>query len=241
MDRLDIHGFADRELAPEEMTRLEKEISSSPEATSELQAIASLKLCLQTKLEQPQAGELWKECVGRLDELDRVKKAETFVGKYAWALSVMLFIVILGGGLMNRYRGSSVAVGNIAVLSGDMMSLGAPRTSQPEQLRSWISDQTGQQLRLKVDPSRVVALAYVDQPQGRIVRLTMRDTSGVLDLMVIPNVSSVDGVEPMGGGMFAGQVNGRNCVTWPDAGCAVLVIGDRSAVELRDFAATLYR
>jgi hypothetical protein len=240
IDRLDIHAFADRELAPDELTRLEREIASSPEATRELQAIQSLKSCLLTKLEAPQPGEVWKICSERLDELDRVKKAESFVGKYAWALSALLFAVILGGGLLNRARGYSVNMANVATFNSDLTSWGAPRITQPEKLRSWISNQTGQRPTLHVDPDKVVALAISDQPQGRVVRLRMRDNLGLVDLMIIPNVSGIDGVRPMGGGMFMGQVNGFNCVTWPDSGCEVLVIGSQEPAQLQQFAQSLY-
>ena len=88
IDRLDIHAYADRELAPEEMARLEKEIAASPDATRELDAIHGLKNCLQTKVEQADCARLWTGCIGRLNELDKVKKAEYFVGKWAFEWDV---------------------------------------------------------------------------------------------------------------------------------------------------------
>jgi anti-sigma factor RsiW len=241
IEPLNLHAFADGELSSDEMARLDKEIAESPEASRELEAIRSLKTCLQTRLDQPDAGTLWKQCASRLDELDKVKRAETFVGKYAWALSALLFVVILSGGMLNRMRGSSVGVGQVASISSDMTSMSAPRLSQPEQLRSWITDQTGHRPRIVVDPAKVRAYAYTDQIEGRIVRFQIDEGNGTVELMVIPNITKVEGVRSIGDGMFAGQINGLNCVTWPDSGCAVIVIGNQSVDALKAFGRTLYR
>jgi hypothetical protein len=112
--------------------------------------------------------------------------------------------------------------------------------SQPEQLRNFITDQTGRRPKIVVDPSKVEGYDFSDQPEGRSLRVRMRDSGVRLDLIIIPNVT-VDGVRPIGDGMFAGQVNGFNCVTWPDSGCAVVVIGDRDVEGLKNFAQALYR
>jgi hypothetical protein len=239
IDRLNIHAYADGELGPDEMARLEAEIAASPEASRELEAIRCLQSCLHAKMPQPQPGDSWKACLDRLDELDRVKKAETFVGKYAWALCALLFVVILGGGLLNRYRGGSV---NMSTVASDLSGM-VPMSSipQPDKLRSWIGSQIGQAPPISSIPPHVVDVAYSDQPEGRIVRVRFQDAQGIVALLIIPNVGGVNGVQPIGDGMFAGQVNGHNCVIRPDSGCAVLVIGDRDLNQLQAFTQSLYR
>lgn len=241
IDRLDIHAFADNELSPEEMAQARIEIGASPESSRELAAIESLKACLQAKAEHVAPEDVWHMCVGRLDELDRVKKAETFVGKYAWAISAMLFAVIIAGGMFNRFRGGSVGMAAVASMSSDLVPLQSPSINHPEQLRKWIGDQTGERPSLFTQiPAQVVGFAFSDQPQGRIVRVTMRDSNGMIDLMVIPNVARVEGVRPLDGDLFQGQINGINCVTWhDDSGCQLLLIGDRQTDQLRVFAQAL--
>lgn len=242
MDRLDIHAFADRELTAEEMSRLQSEIAASPEAARELEVIQSLKSCLSTKMDQPQAASLWRDCVGRLNEMDRAKKAEHFVGKYAWAICGALFCAIIGGGMLNHFRGPSVGMGTIASEISGMTPMSSPQMSQPEQLRTWINQQTGHRPTIVIDPSKVIRYSYLDQPNGsRIVRIRLLSSVGVVDLLVIPNVAKIDGVQPIGGGMSVGQANGLNCVTWQDGECAVVVAGPQDPQDLRQYAQSLYR
>ncbi len=241
IDRLDIHAFADRELSPEEMARLQQEIQASPDAARELEAIQSLKVCLTTKLEPQRDASLWRDCVGRLNEIDRAKKAEQFVGKYAWAICGALFVAILGGGLLNHYRGPSVGMGTIASEISSMTPMSTLPASQPEQLRSWINAQTGQRSRIFIDPRKVIRAAYLDQPGGRTFRFRMNDAIGIVDVLLIPNVSSIDGVQEIGDGMSVGQASGLNCVTWQDGGGVVIVAGVQDPQQLREFARSLYR
>ncbi len=236
IDRLDIHAYADRELSPEEIAKLGDQISGSPEASRELQAIQALKYCLQTKLSTEECNAMWKQCQGRLDELDRAKKAEFYVSKYAWAICSILFLVIVGGGLFNRYRGG-IGLSQVASLNSEFLPMATPRVSNPEHLRDWLGDQTGQRTRLFIDPSTVVWAAYSDQPEmGRIVRFRLRDGDGLVDLTIVPNVERVSGAQPIGNGMMAGQINGRNCVVQFGPGVAVFWTGDRDFQQLCDCA-----
>ena len=135
---------------------------------------------------------------------------------------------------MRRSQGPSLGMAAVASSMGDFISMPAPRASQPEQLKSWLRE-------LRIDPSMIMAQAYADRPEGRLWRLSLRDEKGPVELLVIPNVTRLEGVEPIGGDMYAGQISGSNCVTWPDRGCALLVIGDRSIDQLKQFALGLYR
>ncbi|HVT14042.1 MAG TPA: hypothetical protein VHE55_17395 [Fimbriimonadaceae bacterium] len=232
IDRLDIHAFADRELSPEEMARLQHEIQASPDAARELEVIQSLKVCLAGKLEAPTDASLWRGCVGRLNEIDRARKAEQFVGKYAWAICGALFLAILGGGILNHYRGPSVGMGTIASEISSMTPMSSMPLSQPEQLRG---------SRIVIDPRKVIRAAYLDQPSGRTYRFRMNDAIGIVDVLLIPNVSGIDGVQEIGDGMSVGRANGLNCVTWQDGGGVVIVAGEQDPQQLRDFARSLYR
>jgi len=235
IDRLDIHAFADRELSPDELDLLEKEIAASPEAARELEVIRSLKSCLMAKMPTPEMGGLWKDCRNRLDELDKVKKTEFIVGKYAWALSALLFAVILAGGLYNHFTGGSVSVGRLASDISGMTRV--PPSGQPQMLRQFMGDQR----TLHIDPGHVVSVAYADRPEGRIWQFTLQDQSGLYDVVTIPNVTRVEGAQPIDDNLYSGQLNGHNCVIRPDSGFIVLVIADRDTRGLRDLTQSLYR
>ena len=242
IDQLDVHAFADRELAPEDMSRVEKEIAASPESTRELEAIRGLKTCLQTKMSPPECADAWKDCRVRLNELERVKKAEYFVGRYAWALCSVLFVVILGGGMLARLHGSSMPMGQVVSELGSMTPLQTPNLSHPEALRSFLLDQTGQSSTISSIPAQVVDVAYAIQPDGgRIVRIRLRDTEGIVALLYIPEATGVEGFQSIGDGMLAGQINRLNCVIRPEKGGMVMLIGNRDTSELRNFALSLYR
>lgn len=241
IDRLELHAYADDELSSEERSRIEHELAGCPESQREVEAIRGLRNCLQTKLESPSCAQLWKSCAGRLDELDSVKKAESFVSKYAWGLSLLLFLVIAGGGLMNRVRGGSVNMGGVASMASEMIPIQSSPVNDAQPLGNWIETQTGERPALVADPARVVGLAYTDRPEGRIIQVQMIDSVGAVNLIVIPRVTRVEGARPMGEGMYAGQVNGMNCVTWADSGCAIIAIGGRGHEQLREFAQSLYR
>lgn len=241
IERLDLHAYADKQLDPQEMARVADAIKQSPEAQKELEAIQQLKSCLQSKAEQPECGAAWKECVSRFNEMDRVKVTESFVGKYAWALCVVLFVALVGGGILNRARGGSVGLGEVASITSDLVPMGGQsQMRRPEQLRSWISDQTGYQTKSNFDPSRIETVAYSDQANGRNVMLRVRDDRGTIDVLYLPNVNINEG-EALGGNMLGGKVNGLNCVTWHDGDIQVMVIGSRDANDLRSFAQSLYR
>ena len=236
IDRLDIHAFADHELAPERLAQLESEINASPEAQRELEAIRGLKSCLKSKAQTPECGTVWKGCAERLNELDRVKKAESFVGKYAWGLCALLFVVIIGGGVLNRLQGGNVGMGQVASDISSMVPMQGT-SSQPEQLNSLIHNPA-----IVIDPNRVrIVQPIVDRLSGRVTGVQLRDSIGLANLIIIPDVGGVDGGQSIGDGMFAGQINGHNCVICPRSGSAVLLMGDRDTSQLHDFALSILR
>ena len=241
IERAELHAFADKELDPQDMARIADAVKASPEAQRELEAIQSLKSCLQTKIEQPECRDAWKECLTRFNEMDRVKVTENFVGKYAWALCIVLFFALVGGGVLNRARGGSVGLGEVASITSELVPMGGgSQMRRPEQLRNWINDQTGCETKSVFDPSRIESVAYSDQANGRNVMLRLRDQAGTIDVLYLPNVNINEGMA-LGGSMYAGKVNGLNCVTWHDGSVQLLVIGNRQTDELRTFAQSMYR
>lgn len=239
-ERTDLHAFADGELPSVEATALDAEIAASPALAAEVERIRSIKQCLATHAVRHEAPEVWKGCVGRLDEIDRVRKAEHFVGKYAWAICSLLFLVIVSGGILTRARGGSMRMGDVAAVSAGLVPTSNPHLSAPEQIPTLIDQQIGERPTFMLDPRHVVGVAASDQPMGRVIDFHLRDEIGDADVMVIPQ-TTVEGVQPMGDGLSAGEINGVNCVAWRDGGCSVLLIAPRSHEELRAMAHSFYR
>ncbi len=236
-----VHGYADGELTANERAHVESLLQSSPQAQAEFEAIKNLKSFLAAQPSKPVEPALWKSCAKRLDEIDRAKRTEGFITRYAWALSLLLFVVIMGGGYLRRIHGSSVGTGEVAAYASSLVPISGPKPRQAEQLNTWINDQTGQRPKITLDPSRILGVAIADQGDRRIVSVRFTDQSGELALMVIPGVTAVDGVQPMGNGMFACKIDKMNGVTWGDGDCAVVLIGNRDYEYLRTVALALYR
>jgi hypothetical protein len=93
---------------------------------------------------------------------------------------------------------------------------------------------------IHVDPSKIRGAAYADEPQGRVVRLQLAAPMGDVALVMIPNVGNIEGVQPIGDGFSAGQING-NCVCWVDSGKAYFLIGGYDLSQLKSYAQSLYR
>jgi anti-sigma factor RsiW len=239
IDPLDIQAYADGELSPEDRARVEREIAASESATAELVRIRALKSFLAEKSEAVDGDDVWTRCVSRLDELDRSRRVEGFVGRYAWGLCGLFFLVILAGGVFNRANQQSVRTGDVAsyvaglgpsssggVIDDKMLQVKRGLNSLLKNLQqAQASDQiilTGQREGISRDGRRVVAF-------------DMRDSRGVMSLLVIPGVTTIDAMSETDatGAFGAGMIGQSNYVCWVDGGYALVLIGDRSPQELQ--------
>ncbi len=81
IDRNDLHALADNELSSEEQASLLRELESDANARVEYQNIVAMKTALKQSSTSPECGELWNRCQARLNELDKTKRVESFVGR----------------------------------------------------------------------------------------------------------------------------------------------------------------
>lgn len=241
MDQLDLHAVVDGELAPEELASANRLIAEDPKLQQQVESLRSLKACLNQKTEKPECASLWKDCVGRLNEIDKVRRAEFVVGKYSWALCAVFAFVILGAGYFGRLHSSTVRTGEVASMASSLIPIASPKAAAPEDMKTWINEKIGYRPQMAIDSSMVTSSRYSESGDRRMVCLGLRDQDEELALMVFNGVSRVEGVEPMGGGMFAGRLERMNCVIWSDHGNVVLLAGNRAHEYLRAYAARLYR
>jgi hypothetical protein len=217
IDPLALHALADGELEKAEAQRLRHEVEGDTQAAAQLRSIESLKLLLKEKTQQPECGKEWRTCVGRLNELDKARRVEGFVGRYAWALCSMFFIAIVTGGLLGRSGGDrTVQTADLGRLASTLVPARAPHNAAPSEMDRWV-DYHLRRARLSMDPSRlqVMAVAQGEMDGQRVVRLTLRDPSGDLALLVLPKPLSTAGLQPIRGtGYYAGSVDSLNLVAW---------------------------
>src|SRR5690349_7885295 len=96
-DPKQLHALADEELTPAEASVVRESLKHDPQAAAEYSAILNLKDIVRSNALQHSDEEVWKACVRRLDGIDKTRRVEGFVGRYAWALCGAMFLFILSG------------------------------------------------------------------------------------------------------------------------------------------------
>ncbi len=231
-DWLDIHALADGQLDGEERRRAEERCASDASSAAELRSVQTLKDTLRYKAEPQTCAKTWSRCRDRLAEMDRARRVESFVGKYAWGLTSLFLVAILGAALFNQSAGPrELRTGDVAKLVSGVAQIAPTREAMPEDMKAWIRNAP---LRLEMNGFQVQML---DQGvwQGRhIARFRLVDRAGALALLVVRGVDSIDGVAPLAGrsGYFAGTMDSMSCVNWLDQGVSLSLVGPRSFEEL---------
>lgn len=234
---LDIHALADGELSKEESQALRKLIASNPAVEAEFSSISNFVDFVSSNAARHQADDCWKACVIRLNELDRSKKVEGFMGRYAWAMCATLFALIIGG----RYAVKDVR--GESARSADLIRIfrSAPKDqSQNQQLYAHLfegSKQARSGLRIREHATGSILDVPVD-------RFTIQDRKGDLTYFIIQDIVNFEDATEVtsGSGIFGGMISspdsqgapGLNCVIWTDQGQTRVLLGPRSISELAD-------
>lgn len=239
-DLLDIHALADGVLGSEEAERVEARIANCPKSMAEYKAILATRRATASLTDSVSCESTWISCRKRLDELDRARRVESFVGRYAWGLCSLFLFLILGAGMMNRSSGSILASGDVAnLLSSAGPSVSAPRSNAPEEMSRWVRDVVGP-APVTIQLDRVQILGYTHCPiaDRTAVRLALRDRLGFAMLVVIPGVDRIEDFIPNASsdGYCMSTIGNRPCLSWTEGGFAFVVTGDRSAEGLREIA-----
>jgi anti-sigma factor RsiW len=237
-----LHAYADGELTGAERTEVEAALKADPAAAAELVAIRNTKTFVAKNLRTSECEDVWKACCGRLDEIDKTKRVEGFVSKYAWGLCALFLCVILAGGVLRKLNPNTVRTGQVASYVSGLAGGWSRPPAQPEGRREWVAEKLGQ-VGAEMKPNQLVVLAGQDGivDNHHVVRLMMADAVGPLELVVVSNTDEIEGGEAMGR-FRTGSINGANCVAWKQNGCAAFLMGDstqRSHEDLADIANTL--
>lgn len=236
-DWLDIHALADGQLEGKERSDAEARLAGSKECRAEHDSILMIKSVLACKCEAHASPEAWSVCRARLQELQKKRGVEAFVGRYAWGLCGIFLAAIIGAGIMNRSGlRQELAAGDVARIASGMAQL-SPTQGHMEDMRSWIKD------RVMIDFGNL-------KPQygesgvikgHEVSRFLVRDGKGPFSLIVVQGEEEFEGVEPISGpgNYSAVRVEGGNGVTWHDEGFTLLVVGSRSIDEMLNVAESI--
>ena len=234
-----LHALADGELAPLEAQNLREALKTDPRGAAEVDAVLNLKEFLAKNSPRHADEEVWRACVRRLDAIDRSRKAEGFVSRYAWALCGIMFVLIVTGRFATRTgHGDSARSADLARF------LGAPapvteRNRMDSRLYEAILGQVGHNL----DPNEI----EVGMPVRRVVdgmliqRVPMRDRSGDLILTRVNRLLELQDTEPLpnSADVAFGLMDGANGLVWHHAGETWVLSGDRSVDSLDEVASRL--
>jgi anti-sigma factor RsiW len=233
---LDIHALADGELAQPDRAAMEQRVAADPNLRRELEAVTELKQTVKTKVDAATCHKTWANCTQRLKELEKKRKAELFVGKYAWAMCCTIFALIIGAGLMNRnFGGSQVGTGDVARMMASLapFSQRVPNNNVQD-MGQWLKDLAGAPVTVETSGLRPLAHSQGVVDERMVNVFQMADNAGPLTLIVINGAERVNGCEPMVGHSeySAGMIGRTNCVSWTDSKVGLILVGDRPHEQL---------
>src|SRR5665213_4428232 len=113
LDPITLHALIDGELPPDEHAIALEATNADSNAGLMYTEYRRLKeaVSLLPTIDAPHAA--WKRCVNRLDEIERSRKAERFVTRYAWGMTAAVFFLIVGAGAWNRLTGQHMGAGDV--------------------------------------------------------------------------------------------------------------------------------
>ncbi len=236
IDPLKIHALADGEVPPSELAALRDEVSACEESSRELQAIKDLK-ALMSRATPVECEDTWKACTKRLNEIDKTRRVENTVGRYAWGLCGAFFVAIVFGGYMSRTGSNGVVrSGDVPRMVSGLIPFSSFKSKTPQDARQWMSANAAD-VSMPSNRIRILGGEIGQSNDGhKLLRLKLQDNRGDMDLIVIFGADQVDGLKQVDGQFQQGVIDELKCVAWHSKGQAMILVGDRSADELQAIA-----
>lgn len=227
------HALADGELQGEELAEAHAAVANDADAAAEHQWASFCKSTIRDKLAPIDNPELWQACRKRLDEIDRARTVNVFVGRYAWALCLIFFAGIFSAAMLNRMGGSrQLPASHVASLINGLTPM--PMNGNSAEVAN--PGKTGSILR-KVSESVPVRKIEIGTVDGRdAAHMLVRDRTGDLHLYVVTETNSIEGIQIRDGVFLCGVINDSRVVTWTDSGSLLLLMGKRDRASLLDIA-----
>lgn len=235
IDRSKLHSLADNELPEAEKAELLRALKSLPEFDAEYQSILGVKAALKSKLEYPDTNSLWTECRSRLDEIDKVKRVESFVGRYAWGICGVFMVAILVGGVFNRSIGKRVLPDDVAGYVAGLSPISIPRGQSQAELEPALKQVVGAALAGRPAKMAISGIGQSNIPGTRTSYVQLSDEFGTVAVVALHDIEKVDGLwdyEP-DSECKCSKVDGVNAMFWKRSDNVIcMVVGNRSYDEL---------
>ena len=228
-----LHAYVDGELSERERRDVESRLAECQQSQAEVASIKGLKTAL-SNASNIDCGDVWANCKSRLDTIDRVAKSGNFITRYSWAfVSAVAMIVIVGGGYARHAQASSVDSSALAGMFSSSGHLSPEKASRNAQL----------DLLLKYADRNLSAVKLLAVTTGSVnglpaQRFDLEDGKGRMSLIVLPQISSFEGMTPNADGKyFYGQIEPSTmAVGWRVNGAALILVGSRDYESLEKVA-----
>lgn len=240
IDRTELHAFVDGELDAETRRSVERAMTEDDQIRREVHAIQMLKETLSREALKIDCPDTWKSSVRRLDEIDKARRIESFVGRYSWALCGIVALALIGGGLLSerpgkREAGSASFAQAVAGFSAPGQSKAIPNGLQDQALQAVLNE-----ARIAMARGPIVQEEGVFSCRhGQFARFALVDGIGSMRLAIFPRPIAFGPLEavPARPGYATATANGVNWVVWNAHGATLLLYGSPSHDHLLDVAA----
>ena len=239
IDRTDLHAYVDGELGPDQKASIEQILKTSASDAREVQAIRDLKSMLESKLTPPSTDGLWKVCVGRLDEIEKTRRVERIVGRYAPALCGGLFVVILlAGQFGHRPDRGNISTPDTLKMLTTLSPMQPPKKSVGFDLGSWYQALLNQSKLSTPDHLTILGASQGFFGNIPVRSFSARDEMGGLKILVVQQPIVLEGMQPMANhsDLQYGLLDGMNCVVRTQGNTTIFVIAERSPEDLASVA-----
>ncbi|MDX2064531.1 MAG: hypothetical protein SFX74_02190 [Fimbriimonadaceae bacterium] len=234
-----ISAYIDGTASAEESARVES-LMADPAIRAEVADLTFLRQALRARAAVEVPSEGWQACRARFDEMDRNRQVGSWIQRYAWQLSAVLFAVILVGGYFQR---TTVGGTDTEYLARAMASFAPSRQSEqaPAEIRQWVEgvfDSAGR--ATSPDRLNIEGVEQGNIDGKRVERVWIRDGEGSLILIAMEGTVPLTGMVPDAGGKFSlGTLGKANSIGWHKPGLTVLLVGERSNEALKSAAVRL--
>ncbi len=237
----ELNALADGHLTKAKAEEIQKLVQANPQLTIHYASIVNIKLAV-SQLPKEAQPELMIQVKSRLAEIDRVKKADQFVSRYAWGLCGIVLLTIVGAGAYTRLHGNSVGLSDVPGYSAGLVS--PTLDNAPQGIASWlkrliVGSPAQQSAPLRVLKEDVGSMGGV--PAARVI---LGNPSDPYTLFIVNSSNPIQGVHPIDGTAqshyWVGNVGPCNCLNWRQGGYQLVLVGKHSESDLESIANSIH-
>ena len=236
----ELHAYVDGQMSDEEIRDFKQQLASNPDLQGQLDSIRNLKKFVATNSANLTCDDTWNSCTKRIAELEKVRRTEHFVGRYAWAIcGTFAFIIAVAGVWHKNNAPQNVQNADFVKAIAGMGSRSTPPSADRQEMNRWLDGLLGKAREAIASDRLVVKDAAEGVVDGhRVSRLHLDDSHGDMWLLAFDDAVRIEGLDSAPEDLYShGRLGALNCVTWNSMGHTFILSGDRGFEALSVAAA----